>query len=513
MVQEFRLAYATDKVDWWAFVDVSDYKGKKLTVKLEGGEGISDEDMDIIHQTNKIKGWRELYKEKGRPQFHFTSRRGWNNDSNGLVYYKGLWHLFYQHNPFSRNWGNMHWGHAVSSDLLHWEELGDALYPDELGVIFSGSAVVDFNNSAGFQTGNEKTMVCFYTSTDGTHDKLIHRHSWHMRQSIAYSNDRGRTWTKYLGNPIIENLSQGNRDPKVFWHEPTKRWVMVLYLDGGKHKMVFFTSTDLKNWTKHSELETKGMGECPELFELPIDGDKSNTKWVLYGGSGAYLIGHFDGRKFVPDGDLIKFSHGDCFYASQTWNDVPKEDGRRIQIGWARIDIPDMPFNQMMNSPLELTLRSTDDGIRVYAVPVREFENLRGKKHSFKNKKLVEGENLLEGIESEFFDIVAEIEVGDAKSVGLNVRGVEIVYDADKQELVSKSKEEAIAPLKTVDGKIKLRILADRGIREVFADDGRIYMPLGKFTETANKKLQIFARGLNAKVVSLDVYEMKSIWK
>jgi len=505
MIQEFNLCYATDKVDWWAFVDVSDYMGKKLTVRLEGKEWNCDEDMDIIHQTDKIKGWRNLYKEKGRPQFHFTSRRGWNNDSNGLVYYKGLWHLFYQHNPFSRNWGNMHWGHAVSKDILHWEELGDAIYPNELGTIFSGSAVVDWKNSAGLQKGEEKTIVCFYTSAGG-------QNSWSKgkkyTQSIAYSTDGGRTFTPYEKNPVLGHIVGGNRDPKVFWHEASGKWVMVLYLE--RPTLAFFVSDNLKDWEMTGKID--GFHECPELFELPVDGDEGNKKWVLYGASGDYFVGEFDGREFTPDGDIIKFTYGDCFYASQTWNDVPKEDGRRIQIGWARVDIPDMPFNQMMNLALELTLRTTDEGIRMYAVPIREYENLRGRKYSFENEQLVEGENLLEGIEGEFFDIVTEIEVGDAKYVGLNVRGVEIVYNVEKQELVGISKKKQIAPVKAVDGKLRLRVLADRGIREVFANDGRIYMPLGRFTETANKSLEVFARGGNAKAISLDVYEMKSIW-
>jgi len=502
MVQEFNLSFATDQVDWWAFVDVSDYMGQTLTIRLDSGKGIRAEDMELIHQTDKIKGWRELYKEKGRPQLHFTSQRGWINDSNGLVYYKGQWHLFYQHNPFSRNWGNMHWGHAVSSDLLQWEELGDAIFPDELGTIFSGSAVVDWNNSAGFQKGDEKTIVCFYTSAGGYNPWSKGKK---YTQSIAYSTDGGRRFTPYAKNPVIGHIVRGNRDPKVFWHEETGHWVMVLFLDKGM--LGFFVSDNLKDWEETSRID--GFHECPELFELPVDGDEGNKKWVLYGAKGDYFIGEFDGRKFTPDGEIIPFTYGDCFYASQTWNDVPKEDGRRIQIGWARVVIPEMPFNQMLNLPLELTLRNTDEGVRMYAVPVREFDNLRGKKYSFKNEKLVAGENLLKGIESEFFDIVAEIEVGDAKHIEFNVRGVKIVYDVGKAELTANEKT---APVKAIDGKIRLRILADRGIREVFANDGRIYMPLGKFTETADKSLELFARGGVAKVVGLDVYEMKSIW-
>lgn len=396
----------------------------------------------------------------------------------------------------------MHWGHAVSSDLLHWGELGDAIYPDKLGTIFSGSAVVDFNNSAGFQEGDEKTIVCFYTSAG---EKNPWSKGKKFTQSIAYSTDGGRTFTPYEKNPVIGHIVGSNRDPKVFWHQESGKWVMVLYLN--KPTLAFFVSDDLKDWQETSRID--GFHECPELFELPVDDDEGNKKWVLYGASGDYFIGKFDGRKFVPDGEIIKFTYGDCFYASQTWNDVPAEDGRRLQIGWARVKIPEMPFNQMMNLTLQLTLRTTEDGIRMYAMPVREYENLRGKKHTFKNEELVEGENLLEGIESEFFDIVAEIEVGDAKQVGLNVRGVKIIYDVEQAELTGDKKT---APVKAVDGKIRLRILADRGIREVFANDGRIYMPLGKFSETANKSLEVFARGGIAKVISLDVYEMNSIW-
>ncbi len=261
VVQEFRIGYGADKVDWWAFIDMSDYIGKKVTFRLEVDEGARADVLERIDQTDKIKGWETVYKEKGRPQFHFGSKRGWNNDSNGLVYYKGQWHLFYQHNPFSVNWGNMHWGHAVSTDLLHWKELGDAIYPDELGTIFSGSAVVDWKNSAGFQKGNEKTIVCFYTSapqgTPWTAGKKF-------TQSIAYSTDNGKTFTKYEKNPVIGHIAGSNRDPKVFWHEATGKWVMVLYLN--RPTLAFFNSDNLKDWEMTSKIE--GFHECPELFDL-----------------------------------------------------------------------------------------------------------------------------------------------------------------------------------------------------------------------------------------------------
>lgn len=351
--------------------------------------------------------------------------------------------------------------------------------------------------------------VCFGAETDKKDSGLstfIEREILIEKQYLNFPANDSIENKKTGKNPVIEHINRGNRDPKVFWHQATSKWVMVLYIND--KQLAFFTSDNLKDWEMTSKID--GFHECPELFELPVDGDQTNKKWVLYGASGDYFIGEFDGREFTPDGEIIRYSYGDCFYASQTWNDVPAEDGRRIQIGWARVDMPSMPFNQMMNSPLELTLRTTDQGVRMYAVPAREIETLRDRKYSFRNVKLADDTNLLKDIKGEFFDIVAEIELGDAEFVELNVRGVDILYDVKKHLLVGNKKKNA--PLKPIDGKIRLRVLADRGIREVFANDGRIYMPLGKFTETGDKSLKIFATGGNAKITRLDVYEMDSVW-
>ena len=315
-----------------------------------------------------------------------------------MVYYDGEYHMFWQHNPYGWNWGNMTWGHTVSKDMVHWKELGDAIHPDHLGTIFSGSAVVDEKNTAGWQTGDEKVIVCAYTSAGGTN---FWSRGEPFTQSIAYSNDRGRTWTVYENNPVLGHINGSNRDPKVIWHEPTGRWVMVLYLDG--RRMGFFSSSDLKSWTKHSEL--KCFHECPELFELPVDGDKGNTRWILYGGSGDYLIGDFDGKEFKPEGKAIRFQHGNCFYASQTFNNMPKDDGRRIQMAWGRIATPGMPFNQCILFPVELTLQTTDEGIRMFAEPVREIENIHGSKHTWEKLTVRPGERQLSRLSGELFHI------------------------------------------------------------------------------------------------------------
>ncbi|GAA3794593.1 GH32 C-terminal domain-containing protein [Streptomyces phyllanthi] len=246
------------------------------------------------------------YTESYRPQFHFTPEKNWMNDPNGLVHYKGEYHLFYQYNPNGNSWGDMSWGHAVSKDLVHWEELPLALSHDDEEMVFSGSAVVDWNNTTGFGTKKNPPMVAIYTSA--------YKDGGKQAQSLAYSTDRGRTWTKYQGNPVIDIGSKDFRDPKVQWHAPTKSWLMTVSLSA-EHKVQFYSSKNLKDWELLSEFgpagATGGVWECPDLFPLAVDGDKDNIKWVLVvninpggiaGGSAAqYFIGDFDGKKFTAD--------------------------------------------------------------------------------------------------------------------------------------------------------------------------------------------------------------------
>ncbi len=502
IVRDFDVELAVSDPQFWVFLDMAQFAGRTATLKLHDSFGMDPNLLKVITLDDRIRGLEGLYREKHRPQFHFTSRRGWNNDSNGMVFYKDEYHLFYQHNPYGWAWGNMTWGHAVSRDLVHWEELGDALHPDHLGTIYSGSAVIDWNNTSGFQTGDEKPLVCFYTSAGGENRAS---RGQPYTQSIAYSNDRGRTFTKYPGNPVIGHINGGNRDPKVLWHEPTLRWVMVLYLDG--HEMGFFTSKDLKQWEMTSRL--KCFHECPELFELPVDGNEASRLWVLYGGSGDYLLGDFDGRQFTPRTQAIKFSYGNCFYASQTFSDIPESDGRRIQIGWARVDTPGMPFNQSMTFPVELTLRTTEQGVRMFAEPVGELRTLHVSGNTWKDVALRPGQNLLDKIEGELFHIVAEFAVGAAGQFGVVVRGTTITYDTQKRQLQCRDKTADLAP---VDGCIRLEILVDRTIIEIFANDGRIYMPMGGILPEDNRSLEVFTKSGETVVRSLVVNELESIW-
>ena len=504
LIDDFNIELAEGEPDFWAFIDMSRYQGKKAVIQVTQPWDSDPDVLKSIFQSDKFKDFDTLYREKYRPQFHFPSRRGWNNDPNGLVYYDGEYHLFYQHNPYGWNWGNMHWGHAVSTDLLHWEDFGDAIFPDELGTIFSGSAVVDWENSAGFQTGDEKTIVCFYTSA-GSDDAMK---EVPFTQSIAYSTDRGRTLMKYEGNPIIGHVVDSNRDPKVIWNESTKQWVMALYLT--KNDYALFASSDLKQWKRVGDIKIPGCSECPDIFQLPVDGDPANTKWVFWGANGSYVLGTFDGTDFKEEGKAIRLFAGGTAYASQSFSDIPQSDGRRIQISWLTGAIPGMPFNQQMGFPVELTLRTTDDGIWMFALPVKEIEIIHGKKHMWKSLQVKPGENPLSSISGDLFEIHADISVGKSEEFGFNIRGIPVVYNSAKQTLTC---QDDSAPMKPKNGRIRLRILVDRASIEIFGNDGRMYMPIGVIPPDDNTSLEVFTKGSAVRINSLDVYELKSIWK
>jgi fructan beta-fructosidase len=509
---EIELAESGEAADWWAFVDLTPFTGKTITVRVDK---LADDSAALaaITTSDTFKGEDTLYREALRPQFHFSPRRGWNNDPNGLVYYKGEYHLFFQHNPYGWNWGNMQWGHAVSPDLIHWQELDEAVLPDALGTAYSGSAVVDEGNTAGFAQGGEKAIVCMYTAAGGSSRQS---QGALYSQCLCYSTDRGRTWTKYANNPVLRQIAEANRDPKVIWYAPQAKWVMALYLI--RNDYALFESPDLKQWTRICDVKLPGGSECPEFFEIPVDpaapdgavahGAKpGDTRWVFYGGNGLYLVGRFDGKTYTPESGPHPLNGGNCFYASQTYNGVP--DGRRVLVPWGQVTMPGMPFNQMMGIPVALTLRTTEAGLRLSAYPVREVGTLRGQKHEWKDAAVKPGENLLAGVTGDLFDMDAELVPGGAEEVGFNIRGFAVAYDAKKQELRCGDKR---AALKLTDGKVRLRLLVDRMSVDVFGNDGRVYMPMQFHPSVEERTLGVFSRGGEARLTSLDVFEMKSAW-
>jgi len=463
--------------DYWVYKDVSKYRDQKLKIILSNDV----KGLDAIHLADQFPGEDSLYKESKRPQFHFSTRRGWNNDPNGLVYLDGEYHLFYQHNPYEINWENMHWGHAVSTDLLHWKELDDALYPDHLGTMFSGSAVIDKNNTTGW---GKNTLVACYTAAGAE-----------QVQCVAYSSDNGRTFTKYEGNPVVGPT----RDPKVIWHEPNQEWVMALYYNAG---ISFYTSKNLKTWQYESQI--KGFYECPEIFELPVDGDPDRSMWVVYGGSGTYMLGDFDGKTYTPEYGKYRNTYG-AHYAAQTYNNHP--EGRRIQIGWGRIESSGMPFNQMMCFPTELTLRTTNEGIRMFSEPIEAIENLHKKKYDLSELSLSEANEKLAGIQHDLLHVVIRLESLNGSGISINYQGNTYGHmDADEIHGVQ-------TPLPNPESLVfDVEMLIDRTSVEFYYQNGQIVFVYALKDSLINKGLEILGDEKNVKIHGFMIYELLSIW-
>ena len=371
-----------------------------------------------------------------RPQLHFTPERNWMNDPNGLVYYKGKYHLFFQHNPFENHWGHMSWGHATSEDLITWTELPVAISDDADHAIFSGSAVVDYFNTTGFGTLENPPMVAIYTAHK-------HDHS-HQSQHLAFSLDEGLTWVKYQGNPVLDLQLDHFRDPKVFWDRTIESWLMSVVLPK-QRKVAFYASENLKEWRFLSDFgpvaAVGGDWECPDLFPIAVDGDEKTIKWVLLisinpggltGGSGTqYFIGNWDGKEFSADDFQTRWlDYGRDNYAGVTFNDAP--NGRRIFLGWMNNweyakDFPTNPWRGAMTLPREISLNSIDQNLHLCANPVPEIESYRGEKITAGN-----GAQLLE--------INASVAVGEGKSTKIRVTGdggkyFEFGYDAANKSI------------------------------------------------------------------------------
>lgn len=498
----FDIELAEDKADWYAYLQIDEWKGKSVELRVDK-IGINSTVFQPIQQSDADTNLHQ-YKESMRGQFHFSPKHGWTNDPNGMVYYNGEYHLFYQHNPYGRGWGNMTWGHVVTKDLIHWKELGDVLHPDQFGPVFSGGGVVDINNTSGFGKDGKPAMVVFHTGARG----------W--GQYLSWSTD-GRTF-ETMNHAAVPRINKENRDPKVIWYEPTKKWVMVIWVERGnneQHSMQFLTSSDLKNWTK-AGIAYGGIGndrylfECPEFYELPVEG-MNEKKWVLTGANTEYAIGTFDGNNFKAEAEKLQGQHGRDFYAPQTFSDEP--NGRRIEIGWwrTRTDSGEMSFNQSMSIPMEHKLVLTPSGIRLTRLPVKELENLRVKNYN-KGKISVKenGSNPLKDISVELAELRFEMEPGKAKEIILNVRGVTATYNVANQELLVDGVK---APAPLINGKLQMIIYTDRTGLEIFANNGLLFMPININLQDSNRSLSLAVKGGTAKFTNLNIYELKSIWE
>ena len=457
----------------------------------------------------------EKYNELYRPQYHFTPEKNWHNDPNGLVYYDGEYHMFYQYNPKGKEWGYMHWGHAVSTDMVHWNHLPIALYPDENSedkeycTAFSGSAIVDENNILGKQKGSEKTLIAFYTSQK-------------CGQRIAFSTDKGRTWEKFEGNPIIPFDDKDDaRDPKVFWHEDSKKWIMVLYRKTSEEEnskgVSIYNSNNLVDWEWKSHIP--GFYECPDLIKMQVTNRPDENKWVLFDGDGSYLIGSFDGETFIAESAKIQSDFGKNYYATQTWNNIPAEDGRIIQIAWMRGgEYPEMPFNGQMSFPCELSLTKFSFGYKLVRNPIKEIETLHGKHQNWEDKILIPGlnQNKTKSVKGDCLHIIGEFDLKTSDRFGFLIRhskkspGTEIEYDVKRGVLKAFN---TMMPLPPIDNKIMLEILIDRTSVEIFANGGQNVMSNCFLPKEGAEDVVLYTIGGELGIDKLDVYEVNSIWE
>ena len=476
-----------------------------------------------------------LYTEKYRPQYHFSPKEKWMNDPNGMVYYNGEYHLFYQCHPNGTTWGPMHWGHAISKDLIHWEHMPIALKPDKNGTIFSGSAVVDWHDTTGFFDGGSGLVAIFTHHLECPETKHVSQ-----TQSLAYSKDNGRTWEKYQGNPVLANSNYRNfRDPKVFWYNKTNRWIMTLACG---QSIQFYESTNLRNWEFLSEFGEGngshcGVWECPDLFQLPIVGT-SESKWVLIvsigdrleneeGSRAQYFIGKFDGKKFTNDNTketILWLDHGRDNYAGVTWSDLPSEDGRRIYIAWMNNwryanEVPTDVWRGSMTLPRDLKLISTKTGIRVSQQVVKEIEQLRGNRHVWKDLRIEPKNNFRKNLDTDQLEISLTFEIGNENSLclGLNEENgtpCAVIEFSDEELSVIRLGDSYFAKGKvTMNSITSLKIFVDCSSIEVFVNEGEESLTYLLFPHNKIKELVLGSRNVEAVIHSLDVYELNGIWK
>ena len=505
--------------------------------------GCNEKQAEKIIENTSNNSYNELH----RNQFHFSPRENWMNDPNGMFFYEGKYHLFYQYYPDSTVWGPMHWAHAESTDMINWKHLPIGLYPDSIGLIFSGGAVVDHNNTSKLSTNSKPPIVATFTHHNMAGEKAGTNEF--QTQSVAYSLDGGYEWIKYKGNPVIPNTEKIKdfRDPKVVWHEPTQKWIMVL---AAYDRAKFYASENLLDWKFISDFGIEGdtrLWECPDLFPIKVEGT-NQEKWVLIvsiqkdapnGGTGSsYFIGDFDGTKFISDTKKQKWlDWGTDNYAFVTWNNLPKEDNRIIGIGWmsnwqyAQI-VPTGKWRSTMTLPRELKLFQTGSDYLLKNKPVEEFKKLRKKSTNFDGLKIADNK-VLEGdfspSQSEFvMDI--NLKESTASSFGMELQngdGENLVVTFDKKEgtlnidrtnsgkaKFSKEFYEKVhaAPIDLRKEKMNVRIILDAASIEIFINDGELVMTDIFFPTSKFDKVALFAKDGEWNLSNCKVYALDGIW-
>lgn len=521
---------ARERVDSYVPFALSAYKGQHISIEIQGVP-----ETALCWKELKLSGSFDMAnKESFRPVYHHTPAYGWMNDPNGMFYKDGVYHLYFQYNPYGSVWGNMHWGHSTSTDLMHWKFEGCAIVPDAWGAIFSGSCVVDHENTAGF---GKEAVVAFYTSAKSTPWGDI------QMQSMAYSLDNGKTFTKYEGNPILTSSERDFRDPKVFWYAPGKHWIMILAV--GQH-MEIYSSVNLKEWKKESEFGAMqgahgGVWECPDLVEIPVEGTREK-KWVLicnlnpggpFGGSAAqYFVGSFDGKMFVNESPTQTkwMDWGKDNYATVTWNNAP--DGRCIALGWMSNwqyanNVPTRQYRSANTLARDLTLYREGQELYLKSTPSVEVKKARGKKVSIPSFKVSEKHEIVNLFEEKqgAYEVEIVIQNAGASKIAfclLNDKGekVSMYYDLNRKQFVMDRSESGmvdfskdfpavtVAPV-NVDKELTLRLFVDRSSIEAFGEDGKFVMTNLVFPSQPYVKMCFEADKNGYAVKALNVYKLQ----
>lgn len=477
-----------DNPDYYFPVDMERFMGEKIRVQCDKDIELSFEQTDSPVLD---------YSGKYRPLAHFTTKRGWINDPNGLAYVDGKYLMYYQHNPAATTWENMHWGSAVSQDLMHWEEKGDVLFPDENGTIFSGSAIVDKHNATGLRQGEEDVVCFFYTcagdTSEASRGKLF-------TQNLAYSTDGGKTLIRYE-KPVVEHIVGENRDPKVIYYQPDNSYIMALYLEG--HEFALLKSKNLIDWKEIQRLSLPDDAECPDFYPLPVDGDQGHIKWVLSAASDRYYIGSFDGNKYTPQSEQLRLNYGNSSYAAQSWSDIP--EGRRIRTAFAKVVIPTMPFGCCMNIPQEMSLKTINGNIRLCAEPVKEIETLYRNTEQFDKVHVTEESQFKAQIGSKACDITLNITCeNDFK---LSLFGLDIEYDNGSKVLKCGDME---VPATSDNGRLTLRVIYDTIYAEIFAESGSVFMGMTYIQDSSLNRLTVSSH--KATIERIVISEMESFY-
>ena len=476
------------------YIDVSRFFGEELSIETEPRIDFSLHFADTDEDP-------EIYHEKYRPIAHFTAKRGWINDPNGLCLYRGRYHLFFQHNPAGADWGNMHWGHAVSSDLVHWEQKEIALYPDELGTVFSGSAVVDFNNVTGLKKNDHDVILLFYTAAGGTSrlsDKRV------FTQCIAYSTDGGETFQKYGSNPVIRTITNENRDPKVVFHPVSGKYYAALFLSD--YKYALFTSSNLLDWKWQQDIILPEDSECPDFYPLILDGTQEEY-WVFSGASDHYLIGtiHQDGC-FRPVQTAKRLHYGKNSYAAQTFSG--NTDGRTIRLAWNSTGIPSSPFNCAMCFPTEMTLKTVEGEKFLCASPIKEIGLLRQDKINEENVTVSAGMDFSVPLSGKAQEILLTAAVSES-SFTISALGLSMEIAPPENMLRC---GDCTMPLFIRDHKIRLRILTDTNAIEIFTDEGEAFCCIGHIADYTLDKFTVTTRENSLVIKKITINALKSIW-